>query len=181
MQIAKDTVVQFHYTLFDADGQVETSRDHEPVLYLHGQPGLLEGLVEAMEGRKAGDSFTVELPVDKAYGPVQPDATQKVQIKHLQGARKWKPGMLAIVQTEQGPRQVTVVKVGLSQAVVDTNHPLAGRDLKFEVEILGTRRYRRGTGPRPCPWRRWSPALICRDLRKSCGDWTGINAREGTR
>ncbi len=139
MQIAKDTVVQFHYTLFDADGQVETSRDHEPVLYLHGQPGLLEGLVEAMEGRKAGDSFTVELPVDKAYGPVQPDATQKVQIKHLQGARKWKPGMLAIVQTEQGPRQVTVVKVGLSQAVVDTNHPLAGRDLKFEVEILSVR------------------------------------------
>ena len=139
MQIAKDTVVQFHYTLFDADGQVETSRDHEPVLYLHGQPGLLEGLVEAMDGRKAGASFTVELPVDKAYGPVQPDATQKVQIKHLQGARKWKPGMLAIVQTEQGPRQVTVVKVGLSQAVVDTNHPLAGRDLKFEVEILSVR------------------------------------------
>ena len=140
MQIAKDAVVQFHYTLFDAKGeQIETSRDHEPVLYLHGQAGLLDGLVEAMEGRSAGDSFSIELPVDKAYGPVRPDALQKVQIKHLQGARKWKPGMLAVIQTEQGPRQVTVVKVGHSQAVVDSNHPLAGRDLTFDIEILSVR------------------------------------------
>lgn len=140
MQIAKDAVVQFHYSLFDANGeQIETSRDHEPVLYLHGQPGLLDGLVEAMEGHAAGDCFSVELPVDRAYGPVQPDALQKVQVKHLQGAKKWKPGMLAVIQTEQGPRQVTVVKVGLSQAVVDSNHPLAGRDLKFDVEVLAVR------------------------------------------
>ncbi|PRB81922.1 peptidylprolyl isomerase [Pseudomonas sp. MYb185] len=139
MQIANNSVVQFHYTLSDANGEIESSRPHEPVLYLHGQPGLLEGLVEAMEGREAGDSFSVELPVDKAYGPRQENATQKVQIKHLQGARKWKPGMLAVIHTEQGPRQVSVVKVGLSQAEVDTNHPLAGRDLKFDVEILAVR------------------------------------------
>lgn len=139
MQIAKDAVVQFHYTLSDANGEVETSRDHDPVLYLHGQSGLLPGLVDAMEGRQAGDSFRVELPVDQAYGPLQPNATQKVQVKHLQGARKWKPGMIAIIQTDNGPRQVTVMKVGLSQAVVDSNHPLAGRDLTFEVEILDVR------------------------------------------
>ena len=139
MQIAKDAVVQFHYTLSDANGEIETSRQHDPVLYLHGQAGLLDGLVDAMEGRSAGDSFSVELPVDKAYGPVQPNAIHKVQVKRLQGAKKWKPGMLAVIQTEQGPRQVTVVKVGLSQAHVDSNHPLAGRDLKFDVEILDVR------------------------------------------
>ncbi|HIZ50843.1 MAG TPA: peptidylprolyl isomerase [Candidatus Pseudomonas excrementavium] len=139
MQIAKNTVVEFHYTLSDANGEVESSRQHEPVLYLHGQPGLLDGLVEAMEGREAGDVFSVELPVDKAYGPRQDNATQKVQVKHLQGAKKWKPGMLAVIQTEQGPRQVTVVKVGLSQAEVDANHPLAGRDLTFDIEILSVR------------------------------------------
>ena len=139
MQIAKNTVVEFHYTLSDANGEVESSRQHEPVLYLHGQAGLLDGLVEAMEGREAGDVFSVELPVDKAYGPRQDNATQKVQVKHLQGAKKWKPGMLAVIQTEQGPRQVTVVKVGLSQAEVDANHPLAGRDLTFDIEILSVR------------------------------------------
>ncbi len=139
MQIAKNTVVEFHYTLSDANGEIESSRKHEPVLYLHGQPGLLEGLVDALEGREAGDIFTVELPVDQAYGPRRDNATQKVQVKHLQGAKKWKPGMLAVIQTEQGPRQVTVVKVGLSQAEVDANHPLAGRDLTFDVEILSVR------------------------------------------
>lgn len=139
MQIAKNTVVEFHYTLSDANGEIESSRKHEPVLYLHGQPGLLEGLVDALEGREAGDVFTVELPVDQAYGPRRDNATQKVQVKHLQGAKKWKPGMLAVIQTEQGPRQVTVVKVGLSQAEVDANHPLAGRDLTFDVEILSVR------------------------------------------
>ena len=48
MQIAEKTVVQFHYDLSDADGPIESSRDHEPVLYLHGQTGLIDGLVEAM-------------------------------------------------------------------------------------------------------------------------------------
>jgi len=47
--------------------------------------------------------------------------------------------MVAILQTEQGPRQVVVVKPGLSQVVVDTNHPLAGRELTFNVEILDVR------------------------------------------
>lgn len=139
MQIAKNSVVEFHYTLSDASGEIESSRKHDPVLYLHGQPGLLEGLVEALEGRAAGDTFSIDLPVDKAYGPRKDNATQKVQVKHLQGAKKWKPGMLAVIQTEQGPRQVTVAKVGLSQAEVDSNHPLAGRDLTFEVEILSVR------------------------------------------
>lgn len=139
MQIAKDTVVQFHYTLSDANGEIESSRQHEPVLYLHGQAGLLDGLTEAMEGRQAGDRFSVELPVDKAYGPIRPNAIHKVQVKHLQGAKKWKPGMVAVIHTEQGARQVTIVKVGLSQAEVDSNHPLAGRDLKFDVEIIAVR------------------------------------------
>lgn len=139
MQIAKNTVVQFHYTLSDASGLLESSHDHEPVLYLHGQPGLIEGLVDAMERREAGDTFSVELAMDKAYGPRQENAIQKVQVKHLHGAKKWKPGMVAVIETEEGQRQVTVIKVGLSQATVDSNHPLAGKDLNFDVEILSVR------------------------------------------
>lgn len=139
MQITKNAVVEFHYSLSDANGEIETSRNHEPVLYLHGQPGLIDGLVEALEGHKAEDRFTVKLTAEQAYGPKRDNATQKVQVKHLQGAKKWKPGMVAVIQTEDGPRQVTVVKVGHSQAEVDSNHPLAGRDLTFDVEILSVR------------------------------------------
>lgn len=139
MQIAKNTVVQFHYTLSDSSGVLESSHDHQPVLYLHGQPGLIEGLVQALEGHETGDTFRAELPADKAYGPRQENATHKVQVKHLHGAKKWKPGMIAAIQTDEGQRQVTVIKVGLSQAEVDSNHPLAGKDLIFDVEILSVR------------------------------------------
>lgn len=139
MKIAKNTVVEFHYALTDANGDIENSRMHEPVLYLYGQPGLVDGLVEALEGHVAGDRFTVELTAEQAYGPKLDNAIQKVQVKHLQGARKWKPGMIAIIETERGPRQVTIRKVGLSQAEVDANHPLAGRDLTFDIEILSVR------------------------------------------
>ena len=137
MQIAEKTVVQFHYDLSDANGPIESSREHDPVLYLHGQTGLIDGLVEAMEGHSAGETFTVTIPPEKAYGGVRENALHKVQAKRLQGAKK--PGMVAILQTEQGPRQVVVVKPGLSQVVVDTNHPLAGRELTFNVEILDVR------------------------------------------
>ncbi|MEH6500754.1 MAG: peptidylprolyl isomerase [Pseudoalteromonas distincta] len=139
MQISNNSVVQFHYTLSDANGEIESSHKHDPILYLHGQPGLIDGLVEALEGHKAGDSFSVTLTADKAYGPRLDDAIQKVQVKRLQGAKKWKPGMIAVIETEQGPRQVTIVKVGLSQAEVDSNHPLAGKDLTFAIEVLDVR------------------------------------------
>ncbi|AQZ95224.1 peptidylprolyl isomerase [Halopseudomonas phragmitis] len=139
MQIANNTVVQFHYTLSDASGEIESSYKHEPVLYLHGQAGLIDGLVEALEGRQAGDSFSVTIPAEKAYGQPRENATQKVQVKYLQGAKKWKPGMVAVLQTERGPVQVTVTKVGLKQVEVDTNHPLAGKELTFAIEILDVR------------------------------------------
>jgi FKBP-type peptidyl-prolyl cis-trans isomerase SlyD len=139
MKISKDTVVEFHYGLTDSNGEIENSRTHQPVLYLYGQPGLLDGLVKAMEGHEAGDRFSVELTADEAYGQPVEGAIQKVQVKHLQGARKWKPGMIAVIQTADGARQVTIRKVGLSQAEVDANHPLAGRDLTFDIEILSVR------------------------------------------
>ena len=139
MQISNNSVVQFHYILSDANGEIESSHKHDPILYLHGQPGLIDGLVEALEGHQAGDSFSVTLTADKAYGPRLDDAIQKVQVKRLQGAKKWKPGMIAVIETEQGPRQVTIVKVGLSQAEGDSNHPLAGKDLTFAIEVLDVR------------------------------------------
>jgi FKBP-type peptidyl-prolyl cis-trans isomerase SlyD len=55
------------------------------------------------------------------------------------GAKKWKPGMVAVVNTEQGQRQVTVVKVGMFKAEVDTNHPLAGKTLSFDIDVIDVR------------------------------------------
>lgn len=139
MQIEKNTVVHFHYTLSDAQGEIETSRDGEPMLYLHGHGGIIPGLEKALEGQAVGAQLNVTLAPEDAYGMPREDSIQRIPVKHLQGAKKWKPGMTATVQTDQGPRQVTVVKVGLKQVDVDTNHPLAGRELNFAIEILQVR------------------------------------------
>lgn len=136
MAIAKDTVVQFHYTLKDADGTViEASHGNEPMAYLHGHGNIIPGLEEEMMGKEAGAEFSALISADKAYGQRDEAAIQRIPLKHLQGAKKWKAGMVAHVQTEQGQRQVTVIKVGKFMVDVDANHPFAGKDLTFEVKI----------------------------------------------
>lgn len=140
MNIAKDTVVQFHYTLKNDKGElIESTEGKDPMAYLHGHDNIIPGLEKALEGKAVGDSFTVTVAPEDGYGQRQENALQRISLKHLQGARKWKPGMVAVVETDQGYRQVTVVKVGKFNADVDTNHPLAGMTLVFDIQILDIR------------------------------------------
>ena len=140
MNIAKDAVVQFHYTLKDEAGQeLESSRGASPIAYLHGYGNLIKGLEAAMPGKAVGESFSVTVPPEDGYGERIEGRTQRVSIKHLQGAKTWKPGMVAAVHTDQGVRQVVILKVGRFNADVDLNHPLAGKTLTFDVEIVGIR------------------------------------------
>ncbi|WP_333797044.1 FKBP-type peptidyl-prolyl cis-trans isomerase [Rheinheimera sp.] len=139
MLISKDTVVQLHYQLSDDSGLLESSQGSDPLLYLHGHQNMLPAIEQALEGKSKGDKLELTLAPKDAYGERREDAIQSVQVKHLQGAKKWQPGMMAVVQTEHGPRQVKVVKVGMFKADVDTNHPLAGKTLQFSFEILDVR------------------------------------------
>lgn len=140
MPIEKNQVVLFHYSVRDEqDNVVESSRDGHPNAYLHGHGGVIRGLEEALEGRDAGDVFSVTITPDKAYGPRREGAVQRVPIKHLMGAKRWKPGMVAQVQTDQGRRHVVVAKVGHKFADVDTNHPMAGKTLTFDIEVVQVR------------------------------------------
>jgi len=140
MSVTKDTVVQFHYNLTDVEGTVEeTTRGGTPMAYLHGHDNMITGLEKAMDGKEAGDTFSVTLEPKDAYGEFLPDCEQRIPVKHLQGAKKWRKGMVGTVQTEQGLRQVTVVKVGKFMVTVDNNHPLAGKTLTFDIEIMDLR------------------------------------------
>ncbi|MBQ4838346.1 MULTISPECIES: FKBP-type peptidyl-prolyl cis-trans isomerase [Pseudoalteromonas] len=142
MQIAKDTAVEFHYTLTEGTEQIESSTSGEPLSYLHGQEGMLPGLEQALEGKTAGDKFTVTLEPKDSYGEYQEGLVQRIPIKHLQGlgnSKVWKPGMTAIVDSNQGRHQVTIVKVGRFNADCDLNHPFAGKTLTFDVEVVNVR------------------------------------------
>ncbi len=144
MKIADKTVAHFHYTLKDEQGlALESSTGHEPLAYLHGANNTLVGLETALTGKSAGEKFTVTLQPEEAYGAYQEGLEQRVSVKHLQGLpstkAKWEKGMTAIVNTEQGQRQVTVIKVGKFMVTVDINPPLAGKVLTFDIEVVSVR------------------------------------------
>lgn len=140
MQITKDKVVQFHYIIKDESGeQVDTSTTGDPMAYLHGHNNMIVGVENALEGKTTGDKFSVTVEPKDGYGERQEDAIQRIPTKHLQGAKVWKPGMVAVVHTEQGARQVTVVKTGRFMVTCDLNPPLAGKTLDFDIEVVDVR------------------------------------------
>jgi len=140
MKIEKDKVVQFKYQLKDDNAKMlEASDEKVPMAYLHGHNNLINGLEKALEGKPAGEKFSVTLAPEEAYGERRPDSEQRIPVKHLQGAKKWKKGMIGVVHTEKGRRQVTVLKVGKFMVTVDFNHPFAGKTLTFDVEVVDVR------------------------------------------
>ncbi|TXH97893.1 MAG: peptidylprolyl isomerase [Rheinheimera sp.] len=139
MIITKDSIVQLHYRVSDASGLIEDSAKGEPMLYLHGHQNMLPAIEQALEGKAAGDELSLVVEPKDAYGERDDNAIQSIQVKHLKGAKKWAPGMTAIVETEHGPRQVKIVKVGMFKAEVDVNHPLAGKTLTFDLNVVSVR------------------------------------------
>lgn len=139
MKIEKDRVVRFHYTVGEV-GQpaTESSNGGEPLAILIGHNNIIAGLEKAMEGREAGDKFDVDVPAADAYGERREGLTQRVPKKHF-GEQRLMPGMQVVLQTNFGPRAVTIEKVGMSVVDVDLNHPMAGKDLHFDIEIVEVR------------------------------------------
>lgn len=136
----KDKVVTFHYTLKDAEGeQMETSREKEPMSYLHGANNIITGLEKAMEGHAIRDEFSVTVEPADAYGVRNENNVQRIPLKRLKGIGKISVGQVLNLNTNQGQVQVTVLKVGRFNVDVDGNHPLAGKELTFDVEITDIR------------------------------------------
>ena len=140
MKIEKDRVVRFHYTVSEPGQEpVESSKDGgEPLAILFGHGNIIPGLEKAMEGREAGESFSAEVAAADAYGERREEMTQRVPKKHF-GKQRLAPGMQVMLNTNFGPRPVTVHKVGMSVVDVDLNHPMAGKDLSFDIEIVEVR------------------------------------------
>lgn len=135
MPIAANKVVVFNYVLTDETGE-ELERSTEPMVYLHGAGNIIRGLEEALIGHDAGETVSVTLPPERAYGLVKENAVQRVPIKHLlTKAKKYKPGQIVAVNTQEGQKNAVVVKVGRFNLDLDMNHPFAGKTLTFDVSI----------------------------------------------
>ncbi|MCC6424766.1 MAG: peptidylprolyl isomerase [Phycisphaerales bacterium] len=140
MQIDKNRVVSFDYTLTDDQGQMlDSSRGKEPLVYLHGVGGIIPGLEEAMQGKKKGEEFQIKIAPEKAYGPRDEALVQAVPRERFQGVENIHPGMQFQAKGSAGQRVVTVAKVDDQHVTVDANHPLAGVTLTFDVKIVEVR------------------------------------------
>ena len=139
MKIEKDRVVRFHYTVGEV-GQpaTESSNGGEPLAILIGHGNIIPGLEKAMEGREAGETFSVDVPAAEAYGERREGLTQRVPKKHF-GNQTLEPGMQVVLNTNFGPRAVTIEKVGMTAIDVDLNHPMAGKDLHFDIDVVDVR------------------------------------------
>ncbi len=141
LSVDKNMVVSFHYTLVDKEtgAVIESSHEDRPVTFLVGAGEIIPGLETRMIGMKVGEKRTIEVPADEAYGPRDPNLIQKIPREYFSNVPLEK-GITLQAHTPDG-RVITMVVVSFDdeEVVVDLNHPLAGRDLLFEVEVIGIR------------------------------------------
>ncbi len=137
--IAKDTAVRFNYILKDESGNVIDQSQGEPLAYLHGHNNIIPGLEKELEGKSAGDSLTAVIEPADAYGEYQEQAVQQVPRANFQGVDNIQPGMQFQSEAEGQVMLVTVTEVNDDTVTVDANHPLAGKKLSFDVEIVEVR------------------------------------------
>ncbi len=140
--VEKNTVVSFHYTLKDKEtgSVIESSREGgQPVTFLVGAGEIIPGLESRMIGMTSGEVREIEVPAEEAYGPRNPELVQKAPREYFQNVPLEK-GLPLQAQTPEG-RVINMVVVDFDEqtVTVDMNHPLAGKDLLFEVEILDVR------------------------------------------
>jgi FKBP-type peptidyl-prolyl cis-trans isomerase SlyD len=140
MLISSHKVVHIHYTLTNESGEVlDSSRDDEPLAYIHGMGNIIPGLEEALGGRAVGDRFKVRVAPEDAYGLRDDELLQTVPRTAFEGVDEVVPGMQFRAESPEGMELVTVVDVVGDQVTLDGNHPMAGLTLNFDVEITHIR------------------------------------------
>jgi|TARA_B110000046_G_scaffold178639_1_gene206731 FKBP-type peptidyl-prolyl cis-trans isomerase SlyD len=141
MTIKENSAVSFHYTLTDDDGQtLDSSAGKDPLAYLHGAGNIIPGLESALAGKKIGDAMVVAVTAAEGYGEIQQELIQEVPRDAFQGVDSIEVGMQFEAQTGQGGSvPVTVTAVTDDAVTVDGNHPLAGKNLNFDVAIEDVR------------------------------------------
>lgn len=140
MHATKDKVVSINYTLTDEQGNtLDSSQGREPFAYLHGASNIVPGLENALEGKSAGERLSVTVEPEAAYGEHDPGLVQPVPRDRFPPGADVQSGAQFQAHTEAGPRSIRVVDVQGDTVTIDANHPLAGKSLNFDVEVVDVR------------------------------------------
>lgn len=133
--IKEGSKVKFDYTLTVEGKVADTSAGHGPLEYVHGAGHIIPGLEEELLGMKVGDKKTVNVKAEKAYGLVLEEAIRRVPKEAVGGAENLKVGDMVGASNAGHTFRAIVKEITDKEVVLDFNHPLAGKDLTFEVEI----------------------------------------------
>ena len=138
MKVENGHNVKVHYVGTFADGtEFDNSRTRGKTLdFKVGSPGLITGFNNAVVGMTTGETKTITLEADDAYGQVNPNAFQDIPKTKFEEGFVFEVGGSVMGQGPQGPFRATIHEVQDESVVLDFNHPLAGKDLTFEVEIV---------------------------------------------
>jgi len=139
VQIAQHTVASFTYRLTDDSGALIDGSEGEPLVYIHGTHSIIPGLEQALEGKRSGDALQVRLPPELAYGERDEDLVQEVSRDELPAEAEIEVGAQFHAESEEGQHILTVVGVDGDSVRLDANHPLAGKTLHFEVQVVSVR------------------------------------------
>jgi FKBP-type peptidyl-prolyl cis-trans isomerase SlyD len=141
MRISSNKVVTVHYILSDDNQNViENTYDiGKPTVYLHGRNQMVRGFESNLSQSSEGQKLSFSLMPAEAYGLRNINNTQRIPTKYLKHEGKLTAGKQIKVNTDSGVRHGTIIKAGKFNADVDMNHPLAGKNLHFEVEVMAIR------------------------------------------
>lgn len=138
VQAKPGDTVKIHYTGKLDDGTVfDSSVNSEPLEFTVSGGQVIPGFDQAVVGMTPGESKTEKIPMDRAYGPHRPEMVVQVSRQQLPPELEPQVGQQLQVQQEDGQTiPVFVTEVTESQITLDANHPLAGEDLTFEIELV---------------------------------------------
>lgn len=140
MTIQNNAVVSLEYNLKDdTDTVLDTTKDREMFKYIHGAGMIIPGLEKALDGKASGENLAVTIEPEDAYGISQPELVQAVPREHFSHVPEVAPGMQFEIQSDDMRRIVTVAEVNDSEVTIDANHPLAGKKLFFDVQVVDVR------------------------------------------
>jgi FKBP-type peptidyl-prolyl cis-trans isomerase SlyD len=132
-------LLTFHYTLRDAGGRMlDTSRGGEPMPFIEGSGQIIDGLEEPLRLMAAGEKRTIVVPPERGYGMREAELVQKVPRANLPVGDVKVGDQFQTGPDRQAP-VVTVVAIEGDEVLLDANHPLAGQELHFEVELVAVR------------------------------------------
>ncbi|MDC4223583.1 MAG: peptidylprolyl isomerase [Candidatus Manganitrophus sp.] len=137
-QAKRGNTVKVHYVGTFEDGTVfDTSREREPLPFTIGEGEVIPGFEEAVVGMNPGESKKIVIPAENAYGPRHEEMVLVVDRQHLpEGVDPQVGQQYQIPQSDGQSIVVTVTDTSESSVTLDGNHPLAGRELTFEIELL---------------------------------------------